>query len=287
MKTSTELVPKLSSVSRKQRVDPISDFAWVDQLDKRAWFMSPELVSLYGTSMWDKLSVEQQQLLSFHEMVNAFSLALAGERLLVQRMARYLYAPDYLVSSEYLHHFMEEENRHMACFGQFALKYAGKVYKSRHYALPSSPAEGEEEFNFWVSVMIFEEIGTYLNGVIADDDRVHPLSREINRYHHREESRHLAFGRLKTPEVWAKYASSWAPDVKARVQNYVRSFLVAEFRDYFNPAAYLDAGIPDRYAAREEALASASSKAKFQKATATCFSVLREGGIIDTLPELA
>ncbi|MCK6547557.1 diiron oxygenase [Myxococcota bacterium] len=288
MKASVDLVPKLSSISRKTLTDPIAEFDWVDTIDKGAhWFMSPELVSLYGTKTWDTLTEEQKKRLSFHEMVNAFSLALAGERLLVQRMAKYLYAPDYIQSSEYLHHFMEEENRHMMCFGRFALKYNGKVYASRHYALPSQTVEGEEEFQFWVSVLIFEEIGTFLNDVIGNDERVHPLSRQINKYHHREESRHLAYGRLRTPEVWAKYQEKWAPEVKDRLKKYVSNFLVAEFRDYFNPAAYADAQIPNRYEARTEALESPHSKEKFRKATASVMAVLTEAGIIEALPELA
>ena len=54
--------------------DPAFEFpGWPDELDKKQWFTSPELVSLNGTSAWARLDVEQQQLVSFWDAVNFFS----------------------------------------------------------------------------------------------------------------------------------------------------------------------------------------------------------------------
>lgn len=285
MSNVQDLVRKLSKASRSQLTDPLTAWEWPDNLDKAQWFVSPELVTLFGTRAWDGLSEEQRKTLSFYEACNVFSIALAGERLLVQRMAPMLYGSDYAVSTEYLHHFIEEENRHMVCFGHFCNKYAGKLYASRHYALPSDAVEGEDEFGFWASVMIFEEINGFHNAGNAHDKRVTQLAHEINAYHLREELRHLAFGHVRTPEVWNKYKDKWPANVVKRQMQYCRDFMVSEYRDYFNPAAYADAGVPNRYEAREEALHSQVSKDRFRRAIEGPMSVLREAGVLDEPPE--
>jgi hypothetical protein len=284
MKASNDVVHKLSVASRAQLTDPLTAWDWPDQLDKNQWFVAPELVTLYGTKTWEIMTEEQRKLLSFYEACNVFSIALAGERLLVSRMSPMLYGGDYAVATEYLHHFIEEENRHMVCFGHFCNKYSGKLYSSRHYALPSDTVEGEDEFNFWSSVMIFEEINGYHNAMNAQDKRLAPVAHEINAYHLREESRHLAYGRLRVAEVWDKYRSKWPTHVVERAKKYCAGFMVSEYRDYFNPAAYKDADVPNRYEARREALESQVSKDRFQNAIASPVKILKEAGVIDEAP---
>jgi hypothetical protein len=269
-------------------VDPYTAFDWPERLDADAhWFMSPSLTSLYGTPAWDALSETQQRRLSFYELVNFFSLAIAGERLLVHKMAPYLYHTDYAAHTPYLHHFLEEENRHMVWFGTFCQRYAGKVYSARWYPLPSNHDDSEEEFRFWVSVLAFEEVGDAYNQAIAADETIHPLSREINRAHHREETRHLAFGRLMVREVWERHSSNWAPEVKARVQDYVANYLLSEFHDYFNPAVYIDAGLPEPYRLRADALACDAAKVRFRDVSASCAKVLVDAGVLAAPPTFA
>lgn len=281
MKSSDDVVHKLSTASRAQLTDPLTAWDWPEELDKNQWFVKPELVTLYGTKAWDAMPEQQQKLLSFYEACNVFSIALAGERLLVGRMAPMLYKNDYAVATEYLHHFIEEENRHMVCFGHFCTKYAGKLYSSRHYGLPGDTVEGEDEFNFWASVMIFEEINGYHNAGNAQDKRLGTLAHEINAYHLREELRHLAYGRIRTREVWDKYKTKWPAHVVERAKKYCQGFLISEYRDYFNPAVYQDAGVPNRYEARQEALQSEVSKKRFLEATASPVKILTEAGVLD------
>jgi hypothetical protein len=284
MKTSVELIPKLCAISRREAIDPHLAFDWPEALDKTQWFMSPELVTLHGTDLWETLREEERKVLSFYELTNFFSLVLAGERLLLQRMARLLQHPTYAEVTPYLHHFIDEENKHMVWFGTFCRKYARKIYPTRHYPLAAELAPGEEELQFWVSVLVFEEMGDYFNATIAADDRVEPLSRAINRVHHREESRHLAFGRAITREVFESNWPRWDAATRVRVRRYVEQFLIAEFRDYFNPAVYRDAGLADAYAVRERALASAAARARFEVVTARCVEVLMAAGIIEQRP---
>ena len=135
--TSTDLAPKLSIASIKKSWDVYSAFDWPDTLPEDAWYMSPELISLYGTDFYETLTEEQQKKLSFTELCNFFSLVLQGERPLVQGLVHRLYLKSTeQVVSDYLHHFIDEENKHMIMFGMFLNRYLGKVYPEKKISIP-------------------------------------------------------------------------------------------------------------------------------------------------------
>jgi len=151
-------VEKLCDSSRENYVNPYTYLEWPQMPDKEQWFMSPELISLYGTSAYETLSDAQRKRLSFYEAVNFFSLNIHGEKSLVEGLAQRLYRKDQNDIAPYLHHFLDEENKHMVYFGGFCLRYAGKVYPDRKMVIPREYAPGEEDFLFFAKVMVFEEI---------------------------------------------------------------------------------------------------------------------------------
>src|SRR5687767_7163377 len=122
-----ETTRRLSDLSvRHQRAVGVSD--WPDSVARPGWYTSPELVSAYGGDLWDSLDEGQRQELSFWEAVNFFSLNVHGERMLMAGLAERLYRPGLVEVTEYLHHFLAEENTHSTWFGTFCQRYAGKVY---------------------------------------------------------------------------------------------------------------------------------------------------------------
>ena len=90
--------------------------------------MSPDLISLHGTRHWDALDEQGRRVLSFFELVNFFSINIHGERMLIEGLAKRLYRKHAETVTPYLHHFLDEENKHMFYFGRFCNQYAGKVY---------------------------------------------------------------------------------------------------------------------------------------------------------------
>ena len=74
--------------------------------------------------------------------------------------------------TEYLHHFLDEENKHMVMFGEFCHRYIGKVYPEKKISLPREYAKGEEEVAFFCKVMVVEELGDYYNVMIDRDERL-------------------------------------------------------------------------------------------------------------------
>ncbi len=283
--TSTELAPKLSNASIKKAWDVYSAFDWPDSLPEDSWYMSPELISLYGTDVFDNLSEAEQKKLSFTELCNFFSLVLQGERPLVQGLAHRLYLKSTEPEvSEYLHHFIDEENKHMVMFGMFLKRYFGKVYPEKKVNIPRQYAKGEEDVAFLCKALAVEEYGEYYNVVMWHDDRIHPLISEINRVHHFDETRHLAFGRARLVETFHDKSSKWSSEELASFREWLVAYLQSSWGDYYNPTMYKDAGLEDGYGLRQ--LALEHGKAHRQKASELLVNLLVDNGILEEVPEL-
>jgi hypothetical protein len=282
------VVDKLCAVSRRAFVDPYLALEWPEELPADAWCMTPELVSLYGTGAWLRASEEEQKRIAFFEAVSFFSLNISGEKALIAGLSQRLYAPSGSATraelSPYIHHFLDEENKHMIYFGTFCRKYAGKTYPEAKMALPREYAPGEEDLLFFIKVMIFEEIVDAFNVRMARDGRLHPLVRQINELHHLDETRHLAFGRLVVKELFEKHAPAWSAETISGVRRYATSYLEATWRDYFNPSAYRDAGLDDPYGLMREALASEASRERRSGLSERCVRSLTEIGILTEDP---
>src|SRR5262245_1845399 len=151
-------VERLCAVSKARYANPYTAIDWPEQLDRNQWFMSPELISIFGTEAYMRLSAAERRQLSFYEAVNFFSLNIHGERPLVEGLARRLYRKGQPTISSYLHHFLDEENKHMTYFGGFCLRYAGKIYADKKLAFPRPYAPGEEDFLFFTKILLFEKI---------------------------------------------------------------------------------------------------------------------------------
>ena len=287
METASALATRLSRASCKKFYDVYNAFEWPEQLQEGAWCMPPELISIYGTPVWDAMDEAQRKRLSLYEICNLFSLVLQGERLLVQGLAHRLYQSgnDKDITG-YLHHFLDEENKHMVMFGEFCNRYIGKVYPEKKIALPREFAKGEEEVVFFCLAMVVEELGDYYNVVIEKDERCDPLVREINKVHHIDEARHLAFGRVYAAELFDRYSPQWSPETLAGFRQWLAGYLKSSWADYYNPTVYRDAGLADSYEIRQAALAHPACIAHRQRAAAKVVDYFVRTGMLAEAPEL-
>ncbi|MDX1433569.1 MAG: diiron oxygenase [Gammaproteobacteria bacterium] len=256
--TIEQMIERLCRMSREHAFDPFSHLDWPDSLDQSQWFVSPELLSLAGTRWLDELDEAARMRLSFFEAVNFFSINIHGERLLIEGLARRLYRRSTDDVSAYLHHFLDEENKHMYWFGRFCRDYAGKVYPEKRFAVDRDYAEGEEEFLFFARALLFEELVDIYNRRMGKDMRLAPIAREINRLHHFEEARHLVFGRRITARLYERGAATWDDEVRRRIAEELAAFFDATWKDLFNPEVYRDAGLAEPFAVRRDALADAT-----------------------------
>ena len=275
-----DTVRKLSAASRRAYQNPYEAIVWPDDLAPDQWFTSPELVSLYGTPCWDELDEAGRRVLSFWEAVNFFSLNIHGEKFLMEGLARRLYQPGMEEVAEYLHHFLDEENKHSVWFGTFCTRYAGKVYPDRKVAFPREYAEGEEDLLFFAEVSIFEEIVDRYNVTMARDERLVPVARRINANHHAEETRHLVFGRRIVAELWRRSAGRWSPEVVDGIRAHIEAFVTATWREYYNPDVYRDAGVAEPWAVARRAWDHPATRAHRDEITSFCVRPLVAAGVL-------
>ncbi len=280
------IVEKLCEASKKEYANPYSLMEWPEALDPEAWFMSPELLSIYGMREYDRLTEGEKKKLSFYETVNFFSLNIHGEKSLVEGLARQLYLRENQALSPYLHHFLDEENKHMIYFGGFCTRYAGKVYRDRKMVFPRDYAPGEESFLFFAKVVIFEEIVDVYNVKMAKDERLVPVARQINLSHHRDEMRHLVFGRNLVKELFQRNRAVWSPEVVQGVRHYLMSYFSATWKEYYNPDVYKDAGLEEPYRLQAAALENPRARAHRKKISEGCIRYFLENDILEEEPVL-
>ena len=253
--SATELAVRLSRASVKKLWNVFGDIDWPEAVAPEAeWFMSPELVSLHGTTTWDGLDEPARRRLSFYELVNFFSLTLHGERPLVQGLCNQMYSRRNEEVTRYIHHFLDEENKHMIMFGEFCNRYAGRVYPQKKIALPRKYVRGEEDVIFFIKVLIVEELGDYYNVLMQRDERIAPIAREVNRIHHQDEARHIVFGRHLLRELWEEHVPKWSADTLDGLRAWLPEYLRSSWADFYNPSMYKDAGLDDPFGVRKLAL---------------------------------
>ena len=282
----TRTVQKLCDASVRDYINPYSDLDWPETLALEQWFMSPELISAYGSEVFEGLSEAQKMRLSFYEAVNFFSLNIHGEKSLVEGLAQRLYRKGNDEITRYLHHFLDEENKHMVYFGGFCTRYAGKVYPDKKLVFPRDYETGEEDFLFFAKVLIFEEIVDVYNVAMSRDERLVPLARRINLLHHRDEARHLVFGRQVVKELFASHAPRWSEQTRLRVREYLKGYFVATWREYYNPDVYRDCGFESPFDIQEQAFANANAHAHRKRISEGCVQYFLENGILDEEPAL-
>jgi hypothetical protein len=276
-----DIVERLSRVSVEQAFDPFTLLVWPEQLDREQWFTSPRFISLYGTDVYEEMSEAERRRLSFFEAVNFYSLNIHGERMLIQGLCQRLYQSGNEIISPYLHHFLAEENKHMFYFGNFCARYAGKIYPEKKMTFEREYAPGEEDFLFFAKVVIFEEIVDVHNREMSRDDRLVPISQQINFLHHFEEKRHLSFGRKLLRDLLARYRDAWSSETLTRVRQYLAEYFQATWKEYYNPEVYRDAGLPDAFALRRRALDHPRCRQHRQSVSAGCLAFFRNAGILE------
>lgn len=282
-----ETAIKLTAASKKFFYDVTTKLPWVESLDQSQWVMSPELVSLYGTPVWEGLDEEGQRRLAWFECAGFFSLILHGERPLLEGMSHRLYTLEKdLTVLEYMHHFLDEENKHMMMFSTYLRKYVGKIYPEKKIPFARKWADGEEDIAFFTKVLVVEELSDYFNVEMAKDERLAPIARAINHQHHVDEARHIHFGRTYLKDLWDRTTVKWTDEERQQYRTWLVDYINAAWRDFYNPSVYRDAGIANAYEAREMALASPVCREHRQKASQRFLQNLVKCQILTEMPVL-
>ncbi|MFG2294475.1 diiron oxygenase [Streptomyces sp. NPDC048603] len=221
----------------------------------RPW-MSEILTTPAGTPMWDELTRTQQIALTKYEAISLFSLGVHNGRASVGVAVARVHERPYAAVSELLHRFIGEENEHMRLLARFCLRHGGKLYPAppalrADHLNRLSPAA--RELTAFAHVLILREIVDHHSGYMAADPSLPPVVREIHRVYHRDQSRHIAFGRMVLGNLLGQVARRDRAELPV-IAEHLEAHLQHCIGTLYNPAAYRDAGIPDAPALRRRAM---------------------------------
>ena len=275
-----QVLDRLNSLSIKDRYNPYVDFKWPSALPDDAFWMSTELLSVAGTAVAEELTPAQLKRLSQWESINFYSLNVHGIRELLAQVVRRIHTRAFAVESEFLHHFIGEENEHMWFFATFCRLYGGKLYPEVRLKYDPNPDRAIEDFLVFARILIFEEIVDFYNVTMGKDPSLPPIVRKLNETHHRDESRHVAFGRELLVHMHQKLRRTKDDVAFRHVEDYLRRYIAYTFEQFYSPLAYADAGLADPFGLRQRMLADPARGAFHRTALRKTTAFLKKAKIL-------
>jgi hypothetical protein len=273
------VLARLSEKAVADYYNPFTHFSWPDSLPEKAYWMTPSLLSTHGTDVGGELDEDQAMRLSRWESLNFYSMNVHGIRELLLEVVDRIHTPGFEVPSEFFHHFIGEENEHMWFFAEFCRRYGGKIYPT--IRLKTTTPDDPDVGNLLVfsRILLFEEVVDYYNTTMADDTGLHETIREVNRIHHKDESRHVAFGRELVTVLFERVRERLTADQKADVEAYLKRYVAATLASFCNPTVYRDAGLAGIPNLRSRVLADPRRRAAEERAARKPMSFFTKIGI--------
>ncbi|MFI8960841.1 diiron oxygenase [Streptomyces sp. NPDC053493] len=250
-----QVAERLLESSLKHSFDPDTELDWTAPFEDGKWFWPPELVSLYDTPLWRRMSEEQRIDLSRHEAASLASLGIWFEIILMQLLVRHIY--DRPLTGSHVRYALTEiadECRHSMMFARLIRRGGApeypvpRIYHNLGRILKTvSTTPGS-----FAATLLGEEILDWMQRLTFPDERVQPLVRGVTRIHVVEEARHVRYAReelrrqMITAPRWERAFTRLSCGEAARVFSTC----------FINPAVYENVGLD-----RREALAQVRASA--------------------------
>ena len=200
---------QLVAASRRQSFDPFSDIDWTVPIDDSLYHLPPEFLPLYGTDIWDAMSEGRRREYSRHEAAALCGAGIWFENLLMQVVLRHLAElPATDPSHCYLLVEVADECRHSMMFGEYIRRAQTPGYSPAAAGGfldgPAAALEGTAigRVLSYLLILSVEELLDVVNRATMNDERVHPIARQIARIHVLEEARHVSFARTYLSTAW-------------------------------------------------------------------------------------
>jgi hypothetical protein len=254
LKDRERVAERLLRASERHSFDPDTELDWDAPHAPDKWFWPPELVSLYGTPMWRRMSEEQRMLLARHEAAALASLGIWFEIILIQLLTRHIY--DKSPTSAHVRYALTEiadECRHSKMFARLIAKGGTPAYPvSRlHQNLGRFFKTCSTTPGSFTATLLGEEVLDWMQRLTFPDERVQPLVRGVTRIHVVEEARHVRYAREELRRQMVR-APRWEKELtRVGSGEFARLFSLA----FVNPQVYTDVGL-DRRAAVAQVRAS-------------------------------
>ena len=124
-----KVATRLLKATADKSYDPDVDVDWALDFEPDKFFISQKHVSLYGTSLWDSMSLEQRIELSKHESASWLSAGIAFEMQLNSFLLRHSFVRNPISNHvRYALTEIEDECRHSLMFSRMIEKMGTPIY---------------------------------------------------------------------------------------------------------------------------------------------------------------
>ena len=193
-----QVAERLLESSAKHFFDPDKELDWDSPVEDGKWFWPPELVSLYDTPLWRKMSEDQRMDLARHEAASLASLGIWFEIILMQLLVRHIY--DKSVTSNHVRYALTEiadECRHSMMFARMIQKGGAPAYPvpRLYHNLARVLKTVSTTPGSFAATLLGEEILDGMQRLTFPDERIQTLVRGVTRIHVVEEARHVRYAR--------------------------------------------------------------------------------------------
>ncbi|MFI6285489.1 diiron oxygenase [Streptomyces sp. NPDC051018] len=242
-----QVAQRLLESSARHSFDPDRDLDWDAPIEDGKWFWPPELVSLYDTPLWRRMSEEQRMDLARHEAASLASLGIWFEIILIQLLVRHIY--DKSVTSSHVRYALTEiadECRHSMMFARMIEKGGAPPYPVPrvHHNLARVLKTVSTTPGSFAATLLGEEILDWMQRLTFPDERIQTLVRGVTRIHVVEEARHVRYAREELRRQMVT-APRWERELTRISCGQAAQVFSACF---VNPRVYTNAGLDRREA---------------------------------------
>ncbi|MFG2722785.1 diiron oxygenase [Streptomyces sp. NPDC048416] len=193
-----QVAERLLESSAKHSFDPDKELDWDAPIEDGKWFWPPELLSLYDTPLWRKMSEDQRRELARHEAASLASLGIWFEIILMQLLVRHIY--DKSLTSNHVRYALTEiadECRHSMMFARMIKKGGAPTYRvpKVYHNLARVLKTVSTTPGSFAATLLGEEILDWMQRLTFPDERIQSIVRGVTRIHVVEEARHVRYAR--------------------------------------------------------------------------------------------
>jgi hypothetical protein len=93
--STKQILDRIITMSVDDYYNPYKTFQWPDRLEDEQWWMTPELMTVHGTSLAQTLGERQLMALSKWESIHFYSLNVHGIRELLLEVVKRVHSPGF------------------------------------------------------------------------------------------------------------------------------------------------------------------------------------------------
>jgi hypothetical protein len=225
----SKLLDKLNAASERKQMSLLLDHPW-DIDDGDVWLKKREALSIYGTHYYDLATEEERRLLSVYETGAWWHTFIIFENLVSEYYMKIVNngtLKKFPQVVKYIHHFCREEITHALVFRKamahfkiepFPTPLNLKDFYSNHSTVKEMPLKA-----IYMTILI-EWLAENNALIDCNNHFVSPLARSVAVEHHKEEARHIEWGKNMIRE-FTEFVPGFIEDVKVNTASMLKSIL--------------------------------------------------------------